>query len=316
MHGLVGLHLHQRRHVHRPRLAHHRQVVAEQVDDHQVLGAGLGVGGQPDAQRLVLLGRATARRGALDRLGLERPVGPDEGVALRRRAQQPGARARHVVLQEALVRRGVELAQPQVRRRGVDVGDDVDAGRSGSPRRSCRRAAPPAPARRPRRTPAARRRRPRAPTGTRRWPTRPPRGGRRTRCHRHASTPRRAAVRRAGPAGRVGRRTRSSRPTSSSCGPVGELGLEGRERVARRRRRPVRRRAGSPRRAPRRSVRETSSSASRPIIDRLPDHSRAPPPSSQKQRRCVAATSRKWAAASLLIALGPGSWPRSARRAR
>ena len=46
VHGLVGLDLHQRRHLDRARLAHHRQVVAEQVDDHQVLGAELRVGRQ------------------------------------------------------------------------------------------------------------------------------------------------------------------------------------------------------------------------------------------------------------------------------
>ena len=40
----VGLDLHQRRHLDRARLADHRQVVAEQVDDHQVLGAELRVG--------------------------------------------------------------------------------------------------------------------------------------------------------------------------------------------------------------------------------------------------------------------------------
>ena len=57
-----------------------------------------------------------------------------------------------VVLQEAGVRRGVELAQPEVRRRRVQVARGLAAGRSGSPRRSCRRAGAPGRRRTRRRT--------------------------------------------------------------------------------------------------------------------------------------------------------------------
>ena len=63
---------------------------------------------------LVLVRVVGARGGALDRLGLEHAVLGDQRVPLRRRAQQPAAGARQVVLQEAGVRRRVELAQPQV----------------------------------------------------------------------------------------------------------------------------------------------------------------------------------------------------------
>ncbi|CAB4727749.1 unannotated protein [freshwater metagenome] len=129
VHGLVGLHLHQRRHGDRAGLADHGQVVAEQVDDHQVLGAVLRVDPEATAQLVVGPLVATARGGALDRLGLDAAVGAHQRVALRARAEQPPGRARHVVLQESGIRRGVELAQPQVRRRGREVtGDDVPLG--------------------------------------------------------------------------------------------------------------------------------------------------------------------------------------------
>ena len=59
-----------------------------------------------------------------------------------------------------------------------------------------------------------------------------------------------------------------------------------RGRRTRRSRRPRRGRrcAGVTSRGPASKVSETSSSSSQPTIDRRPDHSRAPPPSSQKQR--------------------------------
>ena len=72
--------------------------------------------------RVVLLGRRPARQGALDRLRLDVPVGRDQRVALRRAREQPPAGAVDVVLEEPAVRRGVELAEPEVRRDGVEVG--------------------------------------------------------------------------------------------------------------------------------------------------------------------------------------------------
>ena len=131
VHRRVGLDLHQRRHLDGADLADQGQVVAEQVDDHQVLGARLRVGGQPHALRLVLLRRRAARGGALDRLGLEVPVGGDQGVPLRRARQQPRPGAVDVVLEEPGVRRGVELAQPEVGRHRVEVGLAGRAGGSG-----------------------------------------------------------------------------------------------------------------------------------------------------------------------------------------
>ena len=55
----------------------------------------------------------------------------DQRVPLRARAEQPGPSALDVVLEEAGVRRGVELAQPQVRRHRVQPARLLLAGRSG-----------------------------------------------------------------------------------------------------------------------------------------------------------------------------------------
>ena len=74
VHGRVGLDRQQRRHLDAADLADHGQVVAEQVGDHQVLGAEPRLGRQRAPQLLVLLGRGAARGGALDRLGLDRAV--------------------------------------------------------------------------------------------------------------------------------------------------------------------------------------------------------------------------------------------------
>ena len=122
VHRLVGLDVHQHRHLDRADLADHPDVVAEEVDDHQVLGAVLGVAGEPDPQRLVLLVGGAAGRGALDRLGLDGAVRGHQGVALRARAQQPRPGALDVVLEAPGVRRGVEVAEPEVGRDRVEVG--------------------------------------------------------------------------------------------------------------------------------------------------------------------------------------------------
>ena len=130
VHARVGLHLHQRRHLHGPRLAHHRQVVAQQVDDHQVLGAELGIRGQQAPQRLVAHRVRRARRGPLDRLGLDQAPALGSSVTSAYRSglelSSHPARAGDIVLQEPGVRRRVELTQPQVRRHRVQPADLVD----------------------------------------------------------------------------------------------------------------------------------------------------------------------------------------------
>ena len=100
--------------------------MAQQVDDHQVLRAVLLVLRQPAAVLLVLGGVLAARGRALDRLGLQHPVRAHRRVALRAAREQPGPRAGDVVLEEPGVRRGVELAQPQVRRQRLEVAGHLD----------------------------------------------------------------------------------------------------------------------------------------------------------------------------------------------
>ena len=100
-------------------------------------------------------------------------------------------------------------------------------------------------------------------------------------------------------------------------GTRGELGLEHLEHVVADHLDTAGRVPGTSR-APAWKVNETSSSSSQPTIERRPDHSRAPPPSSQKQRGRSAATSvKKGTTSSTGRPRGaPGSWPPAARRAR
>ena len=134
----AGLDPHQVRHHDAPRLADHREVVAQEVEDHQVLAAEPRLGGQPRGQLGVATRVGVTRGGALDRTGLDGAVRRDRRLALGRGAQQPGPRAGHVVLQETGVRRGVERAQALVRRdvlRGrLLVGVGYQTRTSGDPR--------------------------------------------------------------------------------------------------------------------------------------------------------------------------------------
>src|SRR5262249_61049344 len=61
-------------HTHRPILTNPPQVVAEQIDDHHVLGPVLGAGEQLGDAGLVLRRSGAARPGALDRASLHRAV--------------------------------------------------------------------------------------------------------------------------------------------------------------------------------------------------------------------------------------------------
>lgn len=110
MHGGVGLGGHEVRHPDRAGLADPAQVVAEQVDDHQVLGAGLGVRGERVPQPGVLLRPVAAGRGALDGLGLGDAVPGDPQKAF-------GGRAGHgqvAELQEGRVGRRVDAPEDPV----------------------------------------------------------------------------------------------------------------------------------------------------------------------------------------------------------
>ena len=86
MDGGVVLEREELGHAHRARRADARQIVAHQVDDHQVLGAILRALGQRLAQRGVVLGADAARPRALDRPRLDVAAALDAQEALRRRA--------------------------------------------------------------------------------------------------------------------------------------------------------------------------------------------------------------------------------------
>ena len=63
--------------------AHARQVVAHEVDDHQVLGAILGALGERLTERGIVLGTDTARPRALDRPRLDMTARIDSEESLR-----------------------------------------------------------------------------------------------------------------------------------------------------------------------------------------------------------------------------------------
>ena len=144
VHGGVGLDGHQLRHLDAAQRADAAEVVAQQVDDHQVLGAGLVVGAQRGGA-VGVLDRVRGTRAAVPLIGLrlDDPLAVDAQEALGR-----GAEHRDVAeAQQRRVRRGV--ARPQ----GA-IGGERDRSRrrcaarwSGRPRRS-----------RPRRSRAGRRR--------------------------------------------------------------------------------------------------------------------------------------------------------------
>lgn len=81
------LHLEQPRHGDRTGPGHRPQVVAQQVDDHQVLGAVLLARRQLSPQRRVSRGGRAARPGALDRPRLDGAVRADQQEPLGRAAQ-------------------------------------------------------------------------------------------------------------------------------------------------------------------------------------------------------------------------------------
>ena len=219
----VGLHLHQRRHLDRARLADAAEVVAQQVDDHQVLGAELRVARQPlgagrgprprshPAGSVPLIGRvssdalgvdASAKRSGLELSSQPRAPAtscwrkPAYGAGLRRRrpevdVHRVGRRVgRDAVGEVDLVAvAGVQLLLDAVERRGVPRLVDRAA-------RSSAVAGGAAPARRPRRR------------STDGWPG-----------DAHPDRVRLPGTA-AGPGGPAARRSRGSRPTGRRAGPA------------------------------------------------------------------------------------------------
>ena len=139
MHGGVGLDHHQLRHAHAVDLADASEVVAQQVDDHQVLGEGLFVVQQLRAQRLVARRVRRARRRPLDRARLHATLAVDREEALRRGADARRAR-------RASGRRRTApgcCGAARDRARTAPGSRRWRSGRSGRPRRTRRRQARP-----------------------------------------------------------------------------------------------------------------------------------------------------------------------------
>ena len=125
----VALHRHEGGHLHGAGLAHPGEVVAQQVHDHEVLGARLGVGGER-AGGLGVLGRVGQSGGrALDRLGAVPPVpsgeealggGGDHGPPAGARAVLQQRRIRGRLVRGELVEEDQRVhAQPGI---GVEAG--------------------------------------------------------------------------------------------------------------------------------------------------------------------------------------------------
>ena len=74
MHRRVMLEREQFRHAHGARAADARQIVAHQIDDHQVLGAVLGALRQRLAEQAIVFGAEAARHRALDRPRLDMTI--------------------------------------------------------------------------------------------------------------------------------------------------------------------------------------------------------------------------------------------------
>ena len=91
MHISKTFHLEQFRHAHRAGHAALAQIIAQQIHDHQVFRAVLGVAAQVFGKQAVLLRITAARARALDRFGLYLAV-LHADKTFRRGAQNPGLR--------------------------------------------------------------------------------------------------------------------------------------------------------------------------------------------------------------------------------
>ncbi len=109
MHVGIALDLEQPRDGDAAHLAHTREVVAHEVDDHEVLGLLFVARGELGGERRIALDLGVARARALDGAGLHDPVG-DAQEGLGARAQQGGAPDAH----EGAVVGGTRPAQPPI----------------------------------------------------------------------------------------------------------------------------------------------------------------------------------------------------------
>src|SRR5581483_3058598 len=110
MQRLVRFGDHEPRDVHAANFADPAQIVADQIDDHEVLRPGLAAAGELGPEPFVLGRRSAARGRALDRLALHRAGAVHTQESLRRRGRHgyPGD------LEVRRVRRRIDPAQPAV----------------------------------------------------------------------------------------------------------------------------------------------------------------------------------------------------------
>ena len=89
----ISLDHEQSRHRHAAGLGHPRKVVAQQIDDHQILGSLLGIGGKFFGEEPVLRQIGIARGGPLHRPGIERSRPQREKLFGRQRHERPAGMA-------------------------------------------------------------------------------------------------------------------------------------------------------------------------------------------------------------------------------
>ena len=107
MHRGVSFHLHHLRNMDAAGEANAGEIVAREVDDHEILGAVLSASGKRRAKRGVLFGGTAAADGSFDRAGFDVSRIVDVQEALGR-----GARDINVAkMQECRMRRRIELAK-------------------------------------------------------------------------------------------------------------------------------------------------------------------------------------------------------------
>ncbi|EWS58085.1 hypothetical protein Y694_04010 [Methylibium sp. T29-B] len=127
-HGGMRLHLEQLRHLHRAGAGDATEVVAQQVDDHQVLGAVLGVQAQQPGGLAVAFEHRTARRRALHRLGDEPALRMADEQLRRARQHVCDAARGHLVgrqRDEGAIGHRLARTQPAVERDRRAVGLEV-----------------------------------------------------------------------------------------------------------------------------------------------------------------------------------------------
>ena len=90
--GCVSLECEELRDVNRSRRTDPRQIVAQQVDDHEILGPIFLALGERQAERRIVLGAEAPRAGAFDGPRLDEAPGIHAKKSFRRRAEHHGIR--------------------------------------------------------------------------------------------------------------------------------------------------------------------------------------------------------------------------------